>query len=248
MSELELDYTGADTPIREDLRDAQAKLFDYLRRPGAWLSGAERRAVAGESRNALTCPLCLERKSALSPEHAAGEHATISDLPANLVEVIHRVRTDSGRLSKAWFEKTLATGLDVEVYVEAVGLVAMLAGADACCRALGIAPFALPEALPGAPSRRRPAGTRDDVAWVPILTPEDATGPEADLYPDIAMVPNIARALSLVPDHARLLQDLTASHYVSLSDLQNPTVGRDLDRVQIELVAARVSALNECFY
>lgn len=247
-SDLTLDYSAAPAPIRQDLRETQRKLLDYLRRPGCWLTGAERLAVAAESRNALSCPLCRERKSALSPEHARGEHATVTDLPPNLVEVSHRVRTDSGRLSKSWFEKTLASGLAAEAYVEAVGIVTLLAGADAFCRAIGIPPHRLPAAIPGEPSRQRPAGTRDGVAWVPMLMPEDATGPEADLYPNVPLVPNIARALSLLPDHARCLQDWIATHYVPLADLQNPTVGRELDRMQIELVAARVSAINECFY
>jgi hypothetical protein len=62
------------------------------------------------------------------------------------------------------------------------------------------------------------------------------------------MTPNIMRALSLVPDHVRVLQSESESHYVPMSELTNPAVGRDLDRPQMELVAARVSALNECFY
>jgi alkylhydroperoxidase family enzyme len=33
-----------------------------------------------------------------------------------------------------------------------------------------------------------------------------------------------------------------------MQDPANPSARRDLDRLQIELVAARVSALNECFY
>ncbi len=45
-----------------------------------------------------------------------------------------------------------------------------------------------------------------------------------------------------------MLQHESRSHYVAMADLMNPEVGRDLDRMQIELVAARVSALNECFY
>jgi hypothetical protein len=241
-------YSGFGAPVRQDLRETHRKLLDSLRRPGSWLTGTERLALAEESRNALSCPLCRERKSALSPEHAEGEHARCTDLPANLVEVAHRIRTDSGRLSNRWFQNVLASGLDVEVYVEAVGIVSLLAGADAFCRAIGVPPFLLPEAAAGEPSRHRPAGTREGVAWVPMLMPEDATGEEADLYPEIPFVPNIARSLSLVPDHARLLQDWVASHYVKLADLQNPTIGRDLDRMQIELVAARVSALNECFY
>ena len=46
----------------------------------------------------------------------------------------------------------------------------------------------------------------------------------------------------------RTLRSETRSHYLDLADLNDMSVGRDLDRMQIELVAARVSAMNECFY
>jgi hypothetical protein len=158
------------------------------------------------------------------------------------------VRTDSGRLTRAWFERVIASGLAESPYVEVVGIVTLLAGVDYFCRALGAAPFPLPAPLPGEPSRHRPAGLRSGIAWVPLLAPEDASGPEADLYDPAPAVPNIARALSSVPDCVRLLQQATRSHYVSLADLGNPMKGRAIDRMQIELVAARVSAINECFY
>lgn len=51
-----------------------------------------------------------------------------------------------------------------------------------------------------------------------------------------------------MPDHVRSLQRLTRSHYLPLADVGNPRKGRAIDRMQIELVAARVSAINECFY
>ena len=78
-----------------------------------------------------------------------------------------------------------------------------------------------------------------------MLLPEDAAGPEKGLYGGLPMVPNIMRALSSVPDHVRALLDWMGSHYVSVSDLSEE---RAIDRLQIELVASRVSALNECFY
>ena len=109
-------------------------------------------------------------------------------------------------------------------------------------------PLPLPAPLPGEPSRHRPAGLRSGIAWVALLAPEDASGPETDLYDAAPAIPNIARALSSVPDHVRLLQLATRSHYLPLSDLANPRKGRAIDRMQIELVAARVSAINECFY
>jgi alkylhydroperoxidase family enzyme len=160
----------------------------------------------------------------------------------------HRIRTDPQRLSKGWFQRMLDGGLSEGQYVEAVGIIAFTAGIDYFCRALGIPPFELPDARPGEPTRHTPEGLSAGGAWVSMLAPEDAVGPETDLYGSIAFVPNIARALSQVPDHARLLQSETRTHYVDLAALGDPRVGRDLDRIQIELVAARVSAINECFY
>lgn len=202
-------------------------------------------AIAAESRASLGCPLCRERKSALSPEHAQGKHARSQELSEPLIDLIHRVRTDPGRLSRRWFDRLLASGLSEGEYVEAVGIVAMAAGLDTQCRALGIAPFPLPEPLSGAPSRHRPEGVTAGIAWVPLLAPEDAAGPEADLYRGAEFVPNIMRALSLVPEHVRVLRRSSDAHYVAPRDMH---ARRAIDRQQIELVAARVSALNECFY
>lgn len=246
-----LDYSAAGVAVRDDLVESQRALLDALRRPGAWFDGAERCAIAAASRLAPSCPLCRERKAALSPEQARGEHARSADgaaLSDAVIEVAHRVRTDSGRLSRGWFERTLASGLSDAEYVETVGIVALVAGLDAFCRALGVAPFPLPPPLPGAPSRRRPEGLESGIAWVPLLAPQDASGPEADVYGGSRFVPNIVRALSLVPDHVRLLRQESASHYLPLARMNDPQAARAIDRLQIELVAARVSALNECFY
>jgi hypothetical protein len=248
MSELELDYSAAGVPVREDLRATHRLLLEAIARPGPWLTGAERVALAAESRHAAHCALCLARKQSLSPEQPAGEHGRVSELSEALVEMAHRVRSDPQRLSRGWFERMLVQGVSEGIYVEAVGIITFTAGVDYFCRAIGIAPFELPKPVPGAPSGYVPKGLRSGEAWVSMLAPEDASGPEAALYEGIPFVPNIARALSQVPDHARLLQKETRSHYVHLKDLGNPKLGRDLDRMQIEFVAARVSALNECFY
>jgi len=242
------DYSGAPVPVREDLRDSQQRVWKHLASPGSWFTGAERLAVAAESRNVSKCRLCRDRKDAASPNAVQGEHDSVTDLPEALVDVIHRVRNDSGRLSKSWFDATLASGLDEGRYVEAVGIVALLAGADFFCRALGIPPHPLPEALPGAPSGHRPEGLSEGGAWLPMLAPRDATGPDANLYFGEAFVPNIARALSSVPSHVPALLGTMAAMYIPPGGLLDPSVSRDLDRLQIELVASRVSALNECFY
>ena len=247
MGELTVDYAGADVPVRDDLRVTHLEMLDHFRRPGSWFTGAERLAIAAESRNALDCPLCLERKASLSPEQPAGKHSRVTDLPEPLVELAHRIRLDPQRLSKAWFDRVVTNELGEDRYVELVGIVTFTAGIDYFCRSLGVTPFTLPEPLPGEPTKTRPQNVKSGTAWVSMLSPEDAVGPEATLY-ESETVPNIARALSLVPDHVRVLQQESASHYVSIADIGNPTVRRDLDRLQMELVAARVSAMNECFY
>jgi hypothetical protein len=245
-------YADAGVPVRGDLRDSHAAILQHLGSPGCWFTGAERLAIAAESRAAETCGLCADRKAALSPEHASGSHVHVSELPDALVEIAHRIRMDSGRLSRAWFDQHRNaggdSGTDSGRYVEAIGVIALLAGLDAFCSAAGIPRFPLPEALPGEPSGYRPDNLTEGIAWVPIVTPGNAAAPEADLYPEGVMIPNIVQALSLVPDHVRILKRENDSHYIPLVDMTNPTVGRDLDRLQIELVAARVSALNECFY
>jgi alkylhydroperoxidase family enzyme len=245
---LTLDYSASTVPVRDDLRDAHARILEHLRGPGNWFSGAQRLAIAAESRNAARCRLCRERKGAVSPAAVTGSHDALSDLPESLIDVAHRVRSDPARLSRRWFEETLDAGLSDAEYVEAVGVVTLLAGADYFCRALGIPVFPLPEPLPGEPSRQRPLAAKPGSAWVPMIAPEDAEGPESDLYPEAPMIPNIMRALSLVPDHARTLQTSSNAHYVAVESIADPTVRRDLDRLQMELVASRVSALNECFY
>jgi hypothetical protein len=239
------DYRGIE--VRGDLVDAHVRLLEHLRQPGAWFSGAERLDIARESRNASSCGLCAERKAALSPFAVAGRHETVTALPLEVVDVLHRVRTDSGRLSRKWFDG-VRSGLEEGPYVEAVGIVTMLAGVDHFCRALGVPPLDLPEAAPGEPSAHVPEGLSDQGAWVPMLAPEDARGLEADIYGALKFVPNIVRALSQVPDHVRLLREISGAHYIALEGLMDPTIERDLDRFQIELVAARVSAMNECFY
>jgi hypothetical protein len=161
---------------------------------------------------------------------------------------VHRIRTDPGRLTKAWHDGVMASGLADAQYVEIVGVVATVVGADTFARAVGAPRAQLPEPVPGEPLRRRPAGATDQGAWVPMIAPEDTRGPEADLYGEARFVPNLRRALSLVPAEARGFAELTSSHYFAIDDMMNLTRQRALTRPQIELLAARVSALNQCFY
>ncbi len=234
--------------VRTDIQAAHRSLWEHLRAPGTWWTGAQRVVIAAEARQGDECGLCGARKSALSPAAVPGEHRSSGALPENVVDVIHRVRTDPARLSRSWFESVITGGLAVPAYVELIGVVTMITGVDYFARSLGIVPFSLPEPLGGAPSCYLPASAKAGTAWVPMIAPEDASAAEADLYPPASVVPNIIRALSLVPAEVRMLQTLAAAHYLPIEHIGDPTAHRALDRTQTELVAARVSALNQCFY
>lgn len=243
-----LAYGDAGVPVREELQLAHREMLEHIASPGTWWTGAERIALVEESRNGLRCRLCVERKAALSPGAVQGEHDSLGHVPQDVVEVVHRIRTDPARLSKEWFDGVIAGGLAVEKYVELVGVVTMTAGLDYFARALGVPPAVMPAPRPGAPSGHRPVSAKPGEAWVPMIAAEDAVGPEEGMFGGQQLVPNIMRALSLVPDQVRALIRSSDAHYFEMDVMADPLAKRDLDRRGVELVASRVSALNECFY
>jgi hypothetical protein len=242
-------YAAAPMPVRDDLRAAHERAWQTLGRAGAWWTGAQRVTIAAEVRVARDCSLCLARSNALSPNSVVGRHEGPGTLPAAAVEAVHRIATDPGRLTRRWLDGLLAAGLGEAAYVELVGIVVTVLGTDSFCRAIGVPSHALPAPEPGVPSLTRPAAARDEGAWVASIPGNAAHGPDADLYADIpGPVPNVIRALSLVPDAVRTLKDLGAAHYMTTAEMLDLTRGRAITRQQIELIAGRVSAVRQCFY
>ena len=245
-----ISYAAAGIPVRADLVEAHQQLWQKLAEPGTWWTGVERVAIAAEVRKAWTCILCTERKAALSASAVEGQHDTNGTLPPPVVEMIHRITTDPGRLSKDWYECLREDGLQEAQYVEALGVVVRTVAIDSFCRGIGIAPHPLPTPILGEPSRRRPTHAELQDAWVPMIPNGQESGPDADLYWG-QPVPNVIRAMSLVPDEVRAsLHVLIVTHYLGFAQAMEAgnNGGRALSRAQMELLASRVSALNECFY
>lgn len=248
---MAIDYSGSPFRIRDDLTIAHANQWWRLAAPGTWWNGAERVAVAAEVRNAARCDLCAERKRALSPYAVPGSHPGTALLSPAAVDVVHRVTTDPGRLTRDWFDHTRAAGVSDGAYVELIGVIVTVVSIDSFCRGLGIPLHPLPAPMAGKPSRYRPAAARLEGAWVPMLPNGRNGGSEADLWDEMpgGRTANVIRALSLVPDEVRGLKELGAAHYLSPPEMLNLRESRRaLDRRQIELVAGRVSASRGCFY
>ncbi len=241
--------------MRIELESAQNEAWHKLGRTGTWWTGAERVAIARETRAAANCSLCAARAGALSPMAVSGRHSTAETaLPAVALEAIHRIRTDPGRLGEAWFLALRDAGLGEEAYVELVSVVAVTVAIDTFRRGAGLAPLAFPIAQIGTPSRRRPEGAKSGRGFVATLAPDDRTEDEPDLYQDQPgprrrVGANIHRALSLVPDSMIHWWDVLEELYQSGPQMRDYAVEyRAITHAQIELLAARVAALNRCEY
>jgi len=236
-------------PIRDDLAAAHARAWTHIARPGTWWDGAARVAIVSETRQASLCTLCRRRKGALSSFAIEGTHDSLGQLPEIAVEVVHHVVTDPGRLGERWYRGVIKGGLTEEQYVEIVSVVAHTVAIDTMARGLGhnMPPLPIPES--GAPSRYRPLGAKPGGAWVPWVEPADVSEGDAGLYPTDRPPANIMMAMSLVPEEARSFFDLVTHQYLPGAVMRDfSREYRAITHAQIELLAARVSALNRCLY
>ncbi|MEM7271806.1 MAG: alkylhydroperoxidase-related (seleno)protein [Actinomycetota bacterium] len=245
-----VDYGAAPIPIRDDLALSHGLVLSHVSTAGTWWTAAERIAIAGSARHARSCPFCAERKAALSPYAVDGVHQDESGLDPTVVDVIHRVTTDPGRLSHRWYEQAIASdGLDPERFVEAIAVAVLITAIDTFARAVGVDPIPLPEPRPGAPTGGSQTDLEHERAWVPRLTPGGANWVAA--FGERADVAEVERGLSLVPSELRTLTAFARVHYMAFENVTRPHYvepGRAIDRVQTEFVASRVSAYNDCFY
>lgn len=204
-----------------------------IAKPGDWLSAGARIAVWQGSRTAMTNELDLRRRRAISPFAVDGAHGAVEELPAAAVEVVHRLATDPGRLTKPWAE-TQIDALGEETYTELIAVTSIAIVIDRFDEALGRTLRPLPEPQSGAPTRERPADVGDVGAWV-----------SQALHKIRA---NVSRALTLVPETQQVWRSLVDTFYSRGGEFLELEWNRALSRPQVELVAARTTSLNECFY
>ena len=246
---MHFSFENSPYAIRDDIAEAYRTYWQQLAAPGTWWGGADRVAIAEESRNALTCAYCAARKTALSPYTFPGEHTSTTHLSAAAVDAVHRVVTDQTRITRAFIDDNAANGLSKGAYVELVGVVVAVFSIDEFHRGLGLPVEPLPTPIEGEPSGYTPPNLVDDMGFVPTVPPEGAVGEEADLWAT-GFAANVVRALTLVPNALREWRAIAAAQYIALEKMVSygKDVARSIDRAQMELVAGRVSAVNECFY
>ena len=245
------DYSNAPFRIPDYKAEAHRGAWRYMAEPGSWWTGAERVTIAAASRAAHDCPLCRDRKAALSPNAVQGTHAgPVGDLAATVVDAVHRISTDPARLTGTWVESLIDDNFTYGHYVEMVSVIVNLTSIDSLHHTLSLPLEPLPEPVAGEPDGYLPPGAAIDVAWVPMIYPEKLTEPEADIYFGAPRMGHVIRAMSLVPDAVRWLNKLSEAHYLPTQEVGDFSKGGrlTLSRMQTELVASRTSYYNDCFY
>lgn len=125
-----------------------------------------------------------------------------------------------------------AQGLEANNYVELIAVVAMATAIDTFHRGMELELEPLPMPQPGEPSRNvPPTPATKTKAWVPMVGP-----------------PTIPSSLSAVPAEMTALEVLHGQMYLTYEEMGNPAIQKGLSRAQMELVAGRTSASNECFF
>lgn len=159
----------------------------------------------------------------------AAESNVISDIA---VEAARRLAVAPASTTREMVVSQPDTGLEHAAYVELTGVVSRLAAIDAVHRALGADLEPLPDPEPGEPSRiPRPAQARQGRAFLPMVGGASIVG-----------------ALSLVPAEMEAQRDIHGPLYMRYEDMGQYDYQGGLHRTQLELVAGRTSAINDCFY
>lgn len=151
-------------------------------------------------------------------------------------DAIYRIATHAATLTESWYVGMRDELTDL-AYVEIVAIACTVAAVVAFRRAAGLEPWDLASSVDGEPSRTVP----DDLVqatmnWVRVTSPADEQAA-------------VVQAFTSVPAELDRLWTLAAAQYIPNLEMVDPRWTRGtLSRPQIELLAARVSQLRECFY
>ncbi len=220
-------YDTAAVAVDQDIADSHRSVWEQLGGTGTWWTAGERLAIATRARAGFA-----QRHQ---PPWARGLEPAVDGLPDEAVTAVDRLVSNPGSIDRDWVDERVAALGDGR-YVELVGVVATIVMIDMFAAGAGVDVTPLPRPSPGdvtQPSGERPDGLGDIGAYVPMLDPFSYA--------------NVARALSLVPAANKLFRTTSVPMYSApgMSELVWTT---PLQRPQVELVASRVAAMNECFY
>lgn len=177
---------------------------------------------------------CGEERVAIAQQARcarAGEPAQDSILPEVAVKAIRQIATEAHKIDQLWVTRCQDEGLEPLPMVELLAVTAKLSAIDTFFSAVGRELLPLPQPSEGEPSRETVKGADINHGWLPTRGPAGA--------------PN---CFSAVRSEHDALHELHSSFYISLNEMRKLDLVKDLQRSQLELLAARTSFINDCFY
>lgn len=154
-----------------------------------------------------------------------------TELDDAIVEAATVFGADPAAPRARWVADLERRGVTPETYVEILSICSRLAAIDTFLFGVGHPVRRLPDPVGGEPSRERIPEARIDGGFAPTV---------GRAFP--------TTAVSALPGEQDVLFDLHGALYLSLAKMAQLEIVKDLDRRQLELVAARTSLLNDCFF
>ena len=151
-------------------------------------------------------------------------------------DVVTQLTLNAQGVRPEWIASVSERGVGHFELVELLSVVSRTMAIDTFCFALGVDAWPLPESPGDGDVEAGPNGEVDPAptcngGWLPTVGPAWPTN-----------------ALSAVPSEHRAMHRLGAAFYLAADQMGDLDVERGLHRTQMELVAARTSLLNECFF
>lgn len=164
---------------------------------------------------------------------ARGLATATTSLPPDVATTVARVAAQAMTTREHHVQEWVQNGRDVHAYIELVAVVAQVAGMDSYRFGLGAPLDPLPAPTAGDPVPVVHPDAKRMNAWVPTV--------------GVALAPT---AISALPNESATKKAVASAWYIPDTVVHQYDVepGLELSRPQMEVIAARTSWLNECFF
>jgi hypothetical protein len=221
--------------VRDDLAEAHRLAWEHIAAPGSWWTGAQRVELADTALLAIADPDPLPPWVGVTSTDQLG---AVTAAPSTAHDFVYRLARHAGTITIDTYHAVSAE-LGELPYVELCGVVSTVAAVAHFCRNIGIPVPPLPAPVAGRPTGERPnVLARPKFNWVPVAEPADE-------------VAAVVQAYTAVPGEQRNNWRMADAQYMPVEEMVHPDWSRrpgGLSRAQMELVAARLTRLRDCFY
>jgi hypothetical protein len=221
--------------VRDDLAEAHRLAWEHVATPGSWWTGAQRFELA------CTALLAISDTDPLPPwvgVTSTDRLGTGLVAPPIAHDFAYRLARHAGTITVDLY-RVVSGELGELLYVELCGIVSTVAAVAHFCRDIGVPVPPLPEPVAGEPTGARPDRlAQPRYNWVPVAEPADE-------------VAAVVQAYTAVPGENLNNWRMASAQYMPVEEMVRPDWQRrpgGLSRAQMELVAARLTRLRDCFY